>query len=325
MKALAIKSRSFRYLEKSFKDWLDIQGYAIQTVNNLPVHIRELFYYLESEGVEEINQITIKDIKNHYKRLKTRQCLRGGALSASYLNKHLQGLYKFMDYLRQSGRLELDRLNIKREEITRDLIEILTINEIKDLFALTNAQTFNYKQEALSARDKAMLVIYYSCGLRRNEGVHVDLSDINFDRQLLHVRKGKNYKERHVPFNKTTSKILEDYIYNHRGQFIQEEGERSSLFISNQGTRMLGQSLNKRLKLLCLKSEDVALQAKEISLHTLRHSIATHLLVGGMSLENIARFLGHSSLESTQLYTHLAQPSLTTDVESSNQKQQTDE
>jgi len=73
-----------------------------------------------------------------------------------------------------------------------------------------------------------------------------------------------------------------------------------------RGTRMKGQSLSLRLKLLQQKTDDIELQQKDISLHTLRHSIATHLLAAGMNLEKISQFLGHSSLESTQIYTHLA-------------------
>ncbi len=151
-----------------------------------------------------------------------------------------------------------------------------------------------------------MLVIYYSCGLRRNEGVHVAVDDINFDTRIVHVRKGKNYKERFVPFNKASGKYLEEYVYDHRPQLVKSKTE-SALFISHGGKPMRGGSVYKRLKLLQLATEDISLQQKTIGLHTLRHSIATHLLQAGMSLEKISRFLGHSSLDSTQIYTHLAE------------------
>ena len=141
-------------------------------------------------------------------------------------------------------------------------------------------------------------------GLRRNEGVHVDVPDINFDRSILHVRKGKAYKERLVPISKTSLKHLEEYIYDHRP--ILQTGNNQALFLSHQGQRVQGQTLNLRLRYLVSKTEIPELQEKEIGLHTLRHSIATHLLQAGMKLESISRFLGHSSLESTQIYTHLA-------------------
>ena len=151
-----------------------------------------------------------------------------------------------------------------------------------------------------------MLTVFYACGLRRNEGYHLDISDINFDRQVLHVRKGKNYKERFVPFNKTASNYLQEYLYDWRS-FLVKDKKQDAFFISQKYHRMGGQSLLLRLKILLQRTEMPQLQEKEIGLHTLRHSIATHLLSAGMQLDNIAKFLGHSSLESTQVYTHLAE------------------
>jgi integrase/recombinase XerD len=151
-----------------------------------------------------------------------------------------------------------------------------------------------------------MLTIFYGCGLRRNEGYHLDLSDINFDRQIVHVRKGKAYKERFVPFNKTNSQYLQDYIYDSRPKLV-KDGKQNALFISQRGIRMQAQSMALRLKILQQRSDNLELQEKDVRLHVLRHSIATHLLQNGMPLEKISRFLGHSSLESTQVYTHLVE------------------
>jgi len=163
--------------------------------------------------------------------------------------------------------------------------------------------------EAVNARDRAILKIFYSCGLRRNEGVHITLNDINYDTRLLHVRKGKNYKERFVPLSKTSAKHLENYVYNHRFNLIKEKTE-DRLFIGWQGNPMTGDGIYKRIKLLLLSVDNPVLQQKDIALHSLRHSIATHLLEAGMELQKIQKFLGHSSLESTQIYTHLIDRSL---------------
>jgi integrase/recombinase XerD len=306
MKNLTIKSEAFQYVEKSFKEWLDILGYAPSTVYQMPNYIRELFYWLENEKkITQINQITTPLIKEHYQNLKYRSNQRrSGALSNNYLNKHLQAFYKFMDYLRQSGRMELPYLEIEREEANPKPIQVLTVEEIKALYQAAEEHPNTPKWEAIAARDKAMLSVFYGCGLRRNEGYHLDLSDINFDRQIIHVRKGKNYKERFVPFNKTNANILQEYIYDYRPYFGNAK-ELNALFVSVKGYRMETQSMVIRLKLLQQKTEDIELQQKDFALHTLRHSIATHLLAAGMSLEKISRFLGHSSLESTQVYTHL--------------------
>ena len=118
------------------------------------------------------------------------------------------------------------------------------------------------------------------------------------------MRKGKHYKERFVPFSKISSKHLQEWVYDHRPRLIKSQKE-GSLFIGRMGASMLGGSLYNRLKLLQLNTESIELQQKNIGLHTLRHSIATHLLANGMELQKIQRFLGHSSLGSTQIYTHL--------------------
>ncbi|MCP4354541.1 MAG: tyrosine-type recombinase/integrase [Proteobacteria bacterium] len=305
MRNLTIKSESFQYVEKSFREWLDTLGYAPSTVYNLPNHIRELFYFLEQKGISQIQQIDIPDIKEYYHYLKIRSNLRrGGGLSNAYLNKQLQALYKFAEYLRQSGRLVLPHLDIDWEQDNSEEIIYLTQEEIKELYQVTQGYNEGTRLEPLNARDRAMLTIYYGCGLRRNEGYCMDLSDINFDRQILHVRKGKNYKERFVPFNKTNSKYLEEYIYDWH-PLLGKDKKEAALFISSKGKRLQTQSMLLRLKLLQQRTDNIELQQKNIGLHALRHSIATHLLQNGMALEKISRFLGHTSLESTQVYTHI--------------------
>lgn len=310
MKKLILQNASYRYLEQSFKEWLDVQGYASSTVYNLPNHVRELLYYLESKDIYNIKELTSKHIESFYEHLKERSNeRRGGGLSNGHLNKHIQALRKFTTYLRKVGRLEMPEIRLKDEE-TENKIIYLTEEEIYELFkAAEKTNTINKTHEvaeAIKARDKAMLAVFYGCGLRRSEGVGLDVGDINFDRSVLHVRKGKNYKERFVPISKTSLKYLTEYIYDYRPE-LTKGSKTDALFVASTTTRrMQGQSLFIRLKKLQYHTENPDLIEKEIGLHTLRHSIATHFLKAGMKLESISRFLGHSSLESTQIYTHLS-------------------
>ena len=158
-------------------------------------------------------------------------------------------------------------------------------------------------EDKIGLRDKAVLSVFYGCGLRRNEGVNLNVDDIYFDEKLLHVRKGKGNKERLVPLNEAVLKHLELYVYDGRPELANKN--ETALLIGKKSARLMGNGCYRRLKSLQQKSESITLKQKEISLHTLRHSIATHLLQAGMSLESIAEFLGHSSLESTQIYTHV--------------------
>ena len=315
MKNLPLKNASYRYLVTSFQEWLDVQGYAPSTVYNLPTHIRELLHYLETCGIHQIKALEQHHITTYYEHLKERShTLRGGGLSNGHLNKHIQALRKFTEYLRKVGRMILPEIPLTNEA-TEQVPLYLTEAEITLLFKATyhpgtpNQNASPAIVEALQMRDRAMLAVFYGCGLRRSEGVGLDVSDINFDRSLLHVRKGKNYKVRFVPISKTSLTHLTAYIYDHRPTLV-GGSKAEALFISHlHKKRMQGQSLYLRLKRLQYYTEDVDLQQKEVGLHTLRHSIATHLLAAGMPLESISRFLGHESLVSTQLYTHLQQAS----------------
>jgi integrase/recombinase XerD len=310
MKQLTLHSEAYRYSITSFKEWLQTLGYSEQTVYQLPNYIQEFLFYAEARGYAGLHQLTNELIKEHYYKLKDRRNKRAaGGLSAAYLNKHLQALQKFGDYLRQSGRLLLPKLDIQTEAGNSAVTDILTQPEIKQLFEVTNQPYEQQKSdrgivyyEAMQMRDSAMLTVFYSCGLRRNEVVHLDINDIHFDKYLLHVRKGKGYKERRVPITQQSATYLQNYLYDGRPYFCNDKNE--AFLVTHSGKRLGGQQMLLRLKLLIQLTSNAILQQKEIHLHTLRHSIATHLLQNGMTLERIKEFLGHSSLESTQLYTH---------------------
>jgi len=314
MKSITLATPSFRYLEEGFREWLDILGYSRTTVYYAPLHVRELLYSLENNGIKNIKELDNKHIRLHYQKLKERaNQKKGGTLGNNHLNKHIYALRRFTDYLRQVGRITLPELAIKNEEADAKEISVLTEDEISLLFKATyhrpdHKPHYNLGEaqvEAIQSRDRAMLAIFYGCGLRRNEAVNVNVGDINFDRSILHVRKGKNYKERFVPISKTSLKYLQDYVYDHRPELARGV-KTEAVFLSLQSKRLNGQTMWVRLKWLQTRTENADLMEKEIGLHTLRHSIATHLLQAGMKIDSIALFLGHSSLESTQIYTHLA-------------------
>jgi len=312
MKSLVLKNSSYEHLEKAFGEWLDILGYCPQSVDHMPTIIREFLHYLEQQNCHQITQLKQIHYKAYFNHISSRgNQRRGGALSNNYVNKHIQAIEKFLEFLHHKGVQEIPASGIRQLKTQRAAISILSTEEIQELYKLTEQQSNtstsepDYKREAISARDRVILTVFYSCGLRRNEGANLLLNNINFDTRLLHVRKGKNYKERFVPFSKTNAKYLEEYIYDHRPNLVKSKQE-SSLFIAhNSGKKMTGGALYIRLKLLLQRSENTALQEKNIGLHSLRHSIATHLLQAGMELHKIQKFLGHSSLESTQIYTHL--------------------
>ena len=309
MKSLKLNSKNYLHIIELYAEWLQTLGYAAKTVYILPIHLREFFYYLESKGIYTLEEFTIQHTNDYYTYIQQRKNTRfDNALSNASINSHRRMLRSFCDYLRQSGRMVLPALTINCLDDTKEKLNTLTEPEIKLLFKATYSidDIQQIGRPLLGERDRAMLSVLYGCALRRTEAMSLNTEDVNTEKQILHVRKGKNYKERLVPINKIYLQYIEDYIYNSRYTLL--NGLNSpALFISQQRKRITDQSINLRLKLLARHTGNQALINKNPSLHTLRHSIATHLLHKGVQLEHIAKFLGHSSLESTQVYTHLAE------------------
>jgi integrase/recombinase XerD len=292
MKKLRLKEEKHIRLESGFREWLKITGYSASTVNSLPAHIKEFFHWLERANIF-IENLTPQILQGYFLYLKERpRQTRTGALSNNYLLKHLQALKRLSDYLRNTEQESFDA-DIVITGDKRKIPEILSRAEIKQLYEVT-------EDSPMGLRDRAMLAVYYGCGLRRNEGISLDMGDILTVKNLLYVRKGKNYKERYVPMTAEVKEDIESYLLYGRPFLVKAEYEEA-FFLTERGERPEGQSLHLRLKQLAEKAEI----DKVVSLHKLRHTIATHLLESGMSLENIALFLGHESLESTQIYTHI--------------------
>jgi len=303
MKSLQIQNTAFNTILNSFQNWLGVQRYANDTILNMPIHLREFFHYLEAKGHEGITFITTNLVTEYYEYLSSRKNkTRGGALSNGSLNKHQQSLKLFLTYLKEHGANFNFGVHLRTEKMNDiDVKDILSIKQMKQLF---EACSYSHISSRYQFRDKAMLTILYSCGLRRNEAVMLDVSDVKFDEKLIHVRYGKKSKERYVAINDYNLRILEDYIYEARPQFYKSKTS-DALFVNKNGKRMLGKSHSDRLKAIIEATEDEDIMSKHITPHSLRHAIATNLLQYGMPLENISRFLGHSSLESSQRYTQI--------------------
>lgn len=312
MKTLILQTPAFKYLEKSYGEWLDILGYAPSTVRYFPTYIREFLHYMEKHGYTQINQIDIPLIRKYYRELSQRANQRqGGGLSNNYLNTHLNAIDRLLEYLRKQARIEIPQTGIPKETPNPEEIMPLTLEQVKKLYEAADTcsedQETNYPRvdrPAIRLRDKAILAVFYDCGLRRTEGENLNLSDIHYDNRLLEVRKGKGGKPRFVPMSLSTVAHLQNYQYEGRPLLIKSATEEA-FFLNYRGNRASGSLFNNRLKELQKYSDDAALRQMNLHLHILRHSIATHLLYQGMSLEKVAQFLGHYSLESTQIYTHL--------------------
>ena len=309
-----IHSEQFITLEKGFLSWLETLGYSSSTVETRRRSIREFLLYLERCEITSIEKITTYKTSRFVRYMKRRENkLYGSGLSPASINVGISTVNKFFEYLRQTeaGTAIPDNLSYLKENYRPK--GILTQGDIMALYDATYYQGHFARpetqslQRSISQRDRAMLGIYYGCGLRKSEGVALDVADVLTHRGLVHVRKGKGSKERYVPISEKSLEHINEYLLVGRPFLVSTSSfSTEAFFVSQLGDRCGDQALSLSLRKLIKRSVSGNLQEKSPSLHTLRHSIATHLMQSGMQIELIQQFLGHQSLESTQIYTHLA-------------------
>lgn len=279
--------------QAGFSQWLRILNFEPTSQRDMPKMLTEFLNYLELQNCNHPHQVQESHLKSYLNYLHERPCkTKAGAISLNYIRKHLQVIKKFSRYLSESGQ-ESFTVKPRIKGKSGNVKSILTASEVNRLYDAV-------KEDALGLRDKAMLALYYGCGLRKSEGLSLDVGDILLEKELVYVRKGKGHKARYVPLSGTGKTDLENYLTYGR-PYLANSKKEDALLLNINGKRLSGAMAYERLQ----KLRAEARLKKAIGLHTLRHSIASHLLHSGMKLEQIQRFLGHNSLESTQIYTHL--------------------
>ena len=218
-------------------------------------------------------------------------------LSARTQARIISGIKQFYGYLLLENYITIDPSELlDQPKIGRKLPEVLTIEEIDRLIDALDMS----KNE--SHRNKAIIETLYSCGLRVSELVNLRFSDLFFEEGFIRVI-GKGNKERLVPVSASVEKeisIYNDHIRRHQNI---KKGDENVVFLNRRGGKLTRVMIFTIIKDL---AERIGLQ-KTISPHTFRHSFATHLLEGGANLRAIQEMLGHESITTTEIYTHLDQ------------------
>jgi integrase/recombinase XerD len=152
-----------------------------------------------------------------------------------------------------------------------------------------------------------MISLYYGCGLRRGEGLKLELTDIDFNKGRILIRSPKNKRDRYAAMTPKIQHFVEEYVYRARDFYLSEDNSFQQLFISERGVPIQPESLDDRLDVLWKRVKvRYPVEKPKVSLHLLRHSYGTHLYLAGMEIEKIALILGHRCLEATQIYIHLS-------------------
>jgi integrase/recombinase XerD len=272
--------------QSNFKQWLHRLGYAESSVKSNTSKIGYFFYYLQTKQIKNIYQIE----QTHY--LEYYHCINKKSYSITYVRSLLLAIKNFSKYTQVTENYALDITSVTLEKELITPRHILSQKEIKNLFEIAEENTVE------GLRDKVILHLLYSCGLRCDEAVKVRVKDLDYAKRLLYIQPGKTRKGRYVPMTEKVVKDLANYEQYARN-IINPNGH---YFLVNHLTKGFRTASIRRVLKSLISQTSID---KHITPHCLRHSIATHLLSQGMQLEYIQQFLGHQTLQTTQLYVRM--------------------
>ena len=216
-------------------------------------------------------------------------------LAANSQARILSGIKAFYEFLILENLSQIDPTSlISAPKIIRKLPETLHYHEIESMLSMIDLST------PQGTRNKAIIETMYSCGLRVSEVITLKISECRFEEGFVRII-GKGNKMRLVPIGSEAIKILKIYLSEIRPSIDIQKGQEDLVFLNRRG-----KGLSRVMVFLIIK--DLAEQAgirKEVSPHTLRHSFATHLIEGGANLRAVQEMMGHESITTTEIYTHL--------------------
>ncbi len=277
--------------KKGFKAYLQLEKSLAD--NSVEAYLRDvdkLTEYLQSQHqMLTPEQVTLKDLQHFLQFINE---LGMTATSQARIISGLRGFYKFclLEHITKTDPTVL----MEAPKLKRSLPDVLSFEEIEGIIAKIDLS----KPEG--GRNKAILETMYSCGLRVSELVNLKISNLYTDIGFIKVL-GKGDKERLVPIGRTAVKYIDIYRKDIRVHINVKPGNDDILFLNRRGSK-----LSRVMIFLLLK--ELVKQAgitKNISPHTLRHSFATHLVEGGADLRAVQEMLGHESITTTEIYTHL--------------------
>lgn len=277
--------------KKGFEAFLKLEKSLSKNSVEAYIHdVDKLAQFLDIKGINtSVVHASQQDLRDFLKYINEL------GLQASSQSRIISGLKAFYKYLILEDILIKDpSVFIETPKIRRKLPEVLSIHEI-DL--LLNGLDLS-KQENI--RNRAMLEMLYGSGLRVSELINLQLSDLYYELEFIKVR-GKGDKERLVPVGASALKHLNIYLKNIRNHLEIKKGNEDFIFLSRRGSK-----LSRVMVFMIIKELATSVGiTKNISPHTFRHSFATHLIEGGADLRAIQEMLGHESITTTEIYTHL--------------------
>jgi integrase/recombinase XerD len=274
-----------------FRAWLKSSYYRPATLVTITAHLRPFWAWLSSEGITDLRLVTQSILERYAVQVQRRPVCQGARINLLYAVK------KLFYFLVESNQLLIDpavrlpslKLGVQLPRPT------LTREEIQKLFAQPNTSLLH------GIRDRAILELLYSTGIRSGEAVLLTVYDVDLSAGLLKVRHGKGGRSRVVPIGREAAKWLKEYLEKIRPRQNRLRPHERALFLIPTGHACCQRTLEKAVR----RYARMAKIKKRVTCHTFRHTCATHLLEAGADICAIQALLGHRRLSTTQIYTRL--------------------
>lgn len=259
-----------------FKKWMGQKRYSENTMNT---YESMLLLFFRFQHPKQINMITERDILKF-----NTDYIMANRFSYTYQNQAINAIKLFY---RNQGSSQLIPDDLERPKKSRKLPDVLSLDEVKLILGLTP-----------NLKHRTILSLLYACGLRIGEALKLQVRDIDRKRKFMHIRSAKGAKDRYVPVPERMVSLLTSYLESYGPKYFLFEGQHGGMYSAVSARQVLKRSLHR------------AGIRKSVTLHTLRHSHATHLLENGTDLRFIQELLGHNSPKTTMIYTHVSTTSL---------------
>lgn len=269
------------------------KGLSRATVSAYSADLKRYSSWLASQGIDSIASVTSADIEQFLQSMES--------LSPRSRARLLASIHELHKFALGQGEVQRDvAAKVHPPKAAQRLPQVLTIEEVS---ALLEAASLGEGTDPISLRDRALLEFLYATGARVSEAVGANIDDIDFEASLVRLT-GKGNKQRLVPLGSYAKDALTKYLNVGRGALMRaakKVPEREAVFLNKRGRRLSRQSVWEIIQ-TCAKRAGLS---KSVHPHSLRHSFATHLLAGGADVRTVQELLGHSSVTTTQIYTHV--------------------
>ena len=289
----------YRFIEE-FRDYLVKRGLSERHIERTCLSLKDFSLYLEEIGIQNVSGVTLKILQDYQREINSRISSRGTPYCAHTRGVHICSLRSFFRYLLDKNIVLANyAIHLKLPKVDRIPKNILSLSEVEALLSQPDLKTFK------GLRDKAILEVFYSTGIRRMEMVNLNVYDVDLDQEILFIRQGKGAKDRVVPLGEWASFYLRKYL-DEREKVAKSE---SALFVNARKR----ERMRIDYQVITIIVREYARRAgieKKVGCHGLRHTCAVHFLEGGADVRAVQELLGHRYLETTQIYLTVSKEAL---------------